>query len=396
MPVVRSYFRPNLALTIIAIVITAAAIETDVFVPSFPAIQEYFGISESVTQMVLSVNFLGLCIAGLLYGPLSDSFGRRRILIIGMSLFLVASIGCIVAQSIESLLFWRFIQGLGSSAGFVVTGAMIFDLYSSEQAAKVLGIYNSLITISMSMAPMVGSYLTLHFSWRANFVFIGIVSLLAFLMVVFYLKESLPEGKRTAFKPSEIFKNFAKMIMHRQIVITLIIICATFAAYMIYIANLSLLFINHLNVDPHTYVYYQGAVLAVFAVVSITLPTWLERLGMNKTRMLGQILSFAAACGLMIVAIKWQTSPLLITLAMCLFTVGFALMITLVWGEYMEVFPEMKGLSSALCNFLRLLTMAAAIGVSGIFFNGTIVPVAILVLLGSGLATVAFILQKLD
>ena len=121
------------------LIFLAAAIETDIYLPAFPDMMEAFRTSEIMIQRILSFNFLGICIASLFYGPASDAFGRRKILNFGYILFILGSFGCIFAGNIEWLIFWRFIQGLGSAACFIVGTAVIFDFYQAEKATKVVG-----------------------------------------------------------------------------------------------------------------------------------------------------------------------------------------------------------------------------------------------------------------
>lgn len=122
-----------------------AAMETDIYLPTFPDILSDFNTNAVMVQRILSYNFIGICLGSLLYGPLSDHFGRRKVLIFGFSIFLTASIGCIFSTSIEQLLAFRLLQGFGSSACVIVGTAMIFDLFEEESAAKLISDLNTLV-----------------------------------------------------------------------------------------------------------------------------------------------------------------------------------------------------------------------------------------------------------
>lgn len=365
------------------LVIIAAAIETDVFVPSFPAIQNHFGATESKVQMIVSINFLGLCVSSLFYGPLSDAFGRRPVLLAGMGIFAFASLACIFAPTLNSLLFWRFVQGLGSSAAFVVPGAMIFDKYKPEDAAKMLGWYNCTITLAIAAAPIIGSFLQINFGWRAAFMLVSGVAFFAFFAAVAYSKETLNEEARIPLHLPTIANGFVALLTNRYTASTLLIVCLMFGGYLVYISNLSLIFINYLQVNEGVYAYYQASVLLTFAVISTQCDRIITGLGMDKTRTLGKILSFIGACLLLGVAIFDAENPLTITVSMCIFTAGFAMMITIMFSDYMSEFPDLKGIASALSSSVRLLIVAVMIEISGKIFNGTIVPVASMVFIAS-------------
>ena len=140
--------------------------ETDMYVPAFPAMIKYFGIEEYKIQLILSLNFGGLSVTGLIVGPFSDGFGRRKILLGGLLLFVISSMGCVVTASFNVMLFWRFFQGMGAAIPMVIGGAMFFDKYSKEKAGKLIGMMNGIIAASMAGAPMVGAWISQIFNWR--------------------------------------------------------------------------------------------------------------------------------------------------------------------------------------------------------------------------------------
>jgi DHA1 family bicyclomycin/chloramphenicol resistance-like MFS transporter len=375
----RLFSEAFMTMSVVVLVIISAAVETDIFVPSFPALQDYFATTESKIQMIISVNFLGLCIASLFYGPLADAYGRRPILLIGMFIFALSSIACVLVNSIEAMLFWRFMQGLGSSVAFVVPAAIIYDTFDQEKAAKMLGIYNSIITFAMSFAPIIGSFLYLTFHWRANFIFVAALAALSFLLALIFIKESLDKEKRARMHVPSIMASYAKLLKNPKAMANLYLVCGVCGAYFVYIANLSLIFINHLGVDATHYGYYQAVILLIFAIVSFSSGYVIMWIGINRTRMLGKKVTVCGAVLFLAVALFAGESPLLITGAMAIFTGGFALNMGIFFGDYMNIYPEIKGVAAALANSIRLFVMAALIACAGFLFNGTVMPVAVIV-----------------
>ena len=163
----------------------------------------------------------------------------------------------------------------------------------------------------------------------------------------------------------------------------LYIICALCGAYFAYISNLSLIFIDHLGVDNYTFAYCQGFLLLVFATVSYFSGNIIGGLGLDRTRVLGKLTTVAGATVLMGVALFYANSAWLITIAMSIFGAGFAVMLGILFGDYMNVYPEIKGIASSLSNSIRLFAMCGFIALSGMLFNGTIMPVAIMVFVAS-------------
>ena len=128
--------------------------EVDISVPSFPGMAAYFEASDSLIQTTITVNFLGFCISTLLYGPLSDVFGRRKVMLIGNAIMLLGAFGCVFSPSIEFLLFARFVQGLGASTSTILVFSIITDKYCQEESAKIISSINAVTTIFISFSKV--------------------------------------------------------------------------------------------------------------------------------------------------------------------------------------------------------------------------------------------------
>ena len=292
--------------------------------------QHFFHVSEAQIQLLLSINFLGLCLSGLFYGPLSDSYGRKVLLVIGLLIFAIGGVGSVFADTFNSLLFWRFLQGIGSSAAFVIPGAIIFDLYQAEEAAAILGSINSLITTVMAGAPMLGTYLYLHYDWRANFLVIAMIAIAALIAVLCGTKESLPRDSRTTFNISQIMHGFRQVLTDRISCTNLVIFCAIISAYMVFVSNLSLIYIDHLHVSQKNFPWHQGAVLISFAFVSIVSGRLFNLFGVAKVKAAGIIINSAGVILFALAAWLTPNNTLLITGSMCIFSIGVALMMNLI------------------------------------------------------------------
>ncbi len=383
----RIFSQAFMSMAVVILVIITSAIETDIFLPSFPALKDYFATSEQKIQMLITMNFVGLCIACFFYGPLADAYGRRPILLGGMFLFTVSSIACTLTNNLDTLLFWRFIQGLGSSVAFVVPETIIHDNYNREKAAKILGIYGSIITFVMSFAPIIGNYLYLTFSWHANFIFVAVLSIITFLAALIFVRESLHKEKRVILHPPTILSSYKKILTTPKAMANLYLCVAVSAAYFTYIANLSLIFIDHLKVDKEQFGYYQGFILLVFAIISFSAGKIIAVLGLNRARILGTQITVAGSILFLCVAIWAGDSAILITLAMSIFTGGLAVNSGIFSGDFINIYPEIKGIAAALGASVGLLAMLALIALSGIFFNGTMMPIAIMIFF-SGMSSI--------
>jgi DHA1 family bicyclomycin/chloramphenicol resistance-like MFS transporter len=177
----KSCVQSRRSLSLLLLALIAVNVELDIFLPSLPQMRQYFGVEESAIEWVLTINFLGLAVSGLFCGWLSDFFGRKKIIVAGLTLFAVGSFGCILAESFSLFLASRLLQGIGCGAPATVSFAAICDLYPNPKATQIISAFNGIITSATVGAPLLGVLLGGLWGWKANFFFIAILSVLSYL-----------------------------------------------------------------------------------------------------------------------------------------------------------------------------------------------------------------------
>ena len=193
----------------------AACIETDIYLPAFADMMAYFHVSEEQIQSTLTWNFLGLCVSGPFYGPLSDAFGRKKPLLIALGLFFLGSVLTVWADSFHVMLLGRVLQGLGSGGCFTLGTAIMFDVFDEKQAVRAMGHLNTAIPLLMAGAPLLGGLLTNLWGFRAHFIAIAATVCASLVVLVIVFKESLPPPKRTPFSLRAILSGFSRALRHR-------------------------------------------------------------------------------------------------------------------------------------------------------------------------------------
>ncbi|MDP1614589.1 MAG: MFS transporter, partial [Methylococcales bacterium] len=254
----------GILLTLVTLMYIAMCAEADMYVPAFPQMIQYFGVEENQIQLILSINFAGLCLAGMVVGPLSDSYGRRKVLLGELFFFSISSFGCAYANDFNSMLLWRLLQGIAASVPMVVGSATIVDKYSEEKAGQIVGLINSVIAASMAGAPIVGAWITQVFNWRTNFFVILGLAVVSFLGTGMFIEETLPQEKRKAFQGATICKNYLRLSKSLPFMLAMLIANFPFTAVVVYIANLSVIFVNHMGMSLEQFSYYQATTMGTF------------------------------------------------------------------------------------------------------------------------------------
>jgi len=188
----------------------------DMYLPSFPDIAK--SLNTSIAQVMLSLSsfFIGISVGQLIYGPLLERYGRKRPLYVGLSIYLVASVGCALAGSVNYLIVMRLLQALGGCVGMVAARAMVRDLFAVEENAKIFSSLMLVIAVSPIIAPTLGGYITAAWGWRWVFGALIIINLIILAAVHFMLPESKAPNPHYSLKARSIFQNFAEIFKHSQ------------------------------------------------------------------------------------------------------------------------------------------------------------------------------------
>ncbi|MBS0653832.1 MAG: multidrug effflux MFS transporter [Verrucomicrobia bacterium] len=377
-------------LFLIIIVFIAACIETDIYLPAFPDMMVWFSASEGAIQSLLTWNFVGICLSGPLYGPLSDAFGRKKPLMIALGMFLLGSIITIFAQNLDQMLIGRILQGLGSGGCFTLGTAIIFDAFQKERAIQATNNLNTIVPIIMAAAPMLGGYLNQNFGFRSNFLAIAIFVLLSMVISLFFFKETLPKEKRIPFKFTSILKDFKQAFSNLAFWQVTSVISLLFAGYIAFLSGTSVLFVVEFGMSKALFPFIQAAILGGWVLGSLLLNRVIAKWGIPKVKQAGIALCIVGGIVIALGALVAPRDPYSQTLGMILYALGANWIIGLYFPEGMEILPHIKGITASLMTSARLLVAAIVVGMTSALYNGTIYPLALTVI-----ATIAVILPTL-
>jgi len=367
-------------LLMIIVVFIAACIETDIYLPAFPDMMTYFSATEGSIQSLLSWNFIGICLSGPLYGPISDSLGRKRPLIWALGTFFLGSVVTVLAQDLNQMLLGRVLQGLGSGGCFTLGTAILFDAFQKERAISALNNLNTIIPLIMAGAPMLGGILNQSFGFRSNFLVIALFVLLSLIVCMLFLKETLPENRRTPFDLKMIVKDFKEAFSHLAFWQLTLVLSLLFGAYIAFLSGTSVLFVVEFGMSKKIFPLVQGAILGGWVLGSLFLNRALVKWGILKVKKTGIALIVIGSLFLFLLTLVAPRDPYLATSAVALYAVGANWVIGLYFPEGMELLPRIKGVTSSLLTSVRLLIGACIVGLTGSLYNATIYPLVFVIL----------------
>ncbi|KTC85283.1 multidrug effflux MFS transporter [Legionella cincinnatiensis] len=354
--------------------------EVDISVPGFPQIAQFFNVSESVIQATITYNFLGYFLGALLYGPLSDSFGRRKMMLFGNAILSIGAVGCFYAPSIDFLLMSRFIQGIGASTSVVLVFTMIADLYQGEKAMKLIGMMNAALSIIMACAPLLGGVINQAIGWRGNYGTVAMFSVFVWVLLVFLLPESKTQLDR--FNTKKMLGDYKQLLTSTQFITASMVPSLLFAAYMSYIVGSAFLYIETFGLTILTFVVHQAIIVASFAITSMYASKIIPLFGPNKTVKYGVALSFISILAFVVLSIEGISSAYWTTLLMSLFGIGFAACYPIIFSNSLSLFPVLQGPASSLIMGSRALLVSVSTAITGYLYNGQPLMLALSVFFG--------------
>ncbi|MBZ5857332.1 multidrug effflux MFS transporter [Flavihumibacter profundi] len=206
----------SLLILILGLLSAIGPFSIDMYLPGFPTIANDLHTSVGYVAYSLSSFFIGICAGQLICGPLLDRFGRKRPLYVGLAIYIVASLGCAMSNSVDLLIGFRFLQALGGCVGMVAPGAIVRDLFPVNENAKIFSMLILILGVSPIIAPTVGSYLIAASGWHAIFILLAIITALILTAVIFLLPESKQPDPSLSLKPQQILNSFLLVLKQPQ------------------------------------------------------------------------------------------------------------------------------------------------------------------------------------
>ncbi len=376
-------------LTILAGLGWVGPFSIDTMFPAFTQIGAEWGASEFALQQIISVYLLAFAAMSLLHGPLSDALGRRPVIIAGVVLYVLASIGSALAPNLGMLLVFRALQGLSAGAGQIISRAMVRDVYSDAQAQRTMSQIAMIFAIAPALAPVVGGWLLGVGNWRTIFWFLAGFGVLLLAAVLLALPETHPQQSRTAFSARSLASGLLQVWRSRDARRLAFAGLFNFAGQFLYVSAAQLFVVKLLGLGDQDF-----WVLFVPLISGMVVGSWLSgrlagRLNGRRLASLGYLVTFSAAVVNVALSLIPATAVLpWVVLPLPFYSFGVALAFPIITLAMLDLFPQRRGAASSVQSFVSLLGISAVAGLlaPALGFSLWSLAVGALVLSGIGWA----------
>lgn len=361
---------------IIALGFSLLPLATDTTVAALPGLRAHFGVSISLAQLTLSAFMAAFAVSQLVYGPLSDRFGRRPILLGGLAVFLLASLACTLAASIEGLIVARFFQAVGCCAPTVIGRAIVRDVHGAEGTARMMAYISAGMSLLICLWPIVGGQLVQQFGWRAVFALHALVGGGMFATAAFLVTESNPHLNPAATEVLRTLRNYRTLLADRRFVGYAACNAFSFGAVVSFLSGAPFVLIGRLGIAAWEFGLLLGLAIIGYVLGTLTTARLVTRIGIDRMLRAGSAVGAAAGAGMFALALAGVHTVAAVIVPYFVFLLATGLNQPSAMAGAIGPFPRMAGTSSALLGFVQLASGASIGFIVGKLDHGTPVPMA--------------------
>ena len=375
------------------------AMSMDIHLPAMPLMVQDLNTTEFKIQLIIILFAIGAIFSRLIWGPLSDSYGRRKILILTISIQIIGQAGCCLAPDINTLIFWRGFQSLGAGVSSVIGTAIIADLFSGGKRARMLGLLEMSFPLGFIIAPILGAFILDWTSdWRMNFFFILLLKLFAVPLSYRYIPET--HEMIIPLRISTMFSNYLSFFKNQIFVLYSLMVGMVIGNYMIFVVNAPFVYMTDLGISTTQYAFYQLVPMIFNILFVFVFRRAVLTVGVEKCLNVGIILMLLQAPFFFVTAYhSANLTPSIILAMVCYQSSVVPFLIPVFTSKAIDVFPNAKGVSSSVIGSIRSICMSL-----GMLFGGSVLGSSIgNIMVSMGIVTlltaityfyVTFVLQK--
>ncbi len=363
----------------------------DMYLPALPSIGGALHATPAAVQMSLMVFFIALGVCQLIYGPLSDIFGRKVPIYVGLAIFTVGSVGCALAPNVNVLIGFRVLQALGACAGMVVPRAIARDLYTGHDATRLMSLLMLVVSISPLLAPLTGSFIIAGFGWRGVFWALTVAGAITFLLAATQLRETREIHHRADSSWASVFAAYRKLLTDPAFLGLTLVGAFGVSSFFIYLASASFVITNHYGLTPTMFSLCFALNAAAFFGFSQLTARMTAKYGLTRVIRVA-VSGFAIAMSILAVLFVAGADSLALMMIFLFVGYGFlGLVLPTTAVLSVENHGAIAGAASALMGALQFGVGAAVMAVSGVFADGAPKPMVVGIAIS---AVIAFVIAR--
>jgi DHA1 family bicyclomycin/chloramphenicol resistance-like MFS transporter len=359
----------------------------DTYIPAFSGIARSLGATPVEMQQTLSAYLFGFAFMNLFHGALSDSFGRRPVVLWGIAVFTLASAGCALSETIGQLVFFRALQGLSTGAGIVVSRAVIRDVFPPAQAQKVMSQVTIYFGVAPAIAPIVGGWLFVHIDWHAIFWFLTLVGVLLWICNYKLLPETLQPDQRQSFHVPHLMRGYRLLIADPRFVLLALASGVPFNGMFLYVLSAPEFLGTLLGLAPTQFFWFF-----ILTIAGIMGGAWLSgrlagRITPKRQIRHGFLIMTVTAVLNLAANLLWPAHAGWALIPIAVFAFGWALMVPVVTLLVLDLHPELRGMASSLQAFVGSVANGVVAGVIAplVMHSTALLAISSLGMMGIGL-----------
>jgi DHA1 family bicyclomycin/chloramphenicol resistance-like MFS transporter len=358
-------------MALLAAITALAPFSLQIFLPALPAIQASFAVAPGIVQLALSLSILANALANLAYGPLSDRFGRRPVLLVGLAAFIAGSLGCALAPSIELLIGARVVQSIGGAAGMVLARAIVRDLYDRERSASIIAYLTMAMVVAPMLAPTIGAVLLDVASWRAIFVLATAIGVgLSWPIIAMLAETRAPEARRIG----STFAGASALLRSGQFWSYVLQSTFGISVFFAFISGAPYFMINVLGRPATEYGLWFILVSAAFMTGNLVSGRFSARIGLDRMVFAGAVLALTGAGLALALLLGGAWTPLALFGPMMAAGLGNGFSVPNAQAGAISVRPLLAGTASGIAGFSQMFVAALVSQAVGMLQNGTPYP----------------------
>ena len=368
----------------------------DIVLPVLPTMAQELGEPMGRIEWSMTAIFAGGAVGQIIYGPLSDRYGRKPVILVALILFTISTIAVSRATTLEPIIFWRFIQGLVMASGRIIANAAARDQFDRERLGKLISLI-FLVSVSASVInPLIGGFLVTHFGWQSVFLVMTGYGVTLILAVTFFYTETISNKDSTALHPIPMILNFSHPMKNQEFKICLLSGGFAVAGFVAFLSASSGVAKSSFGLNAQEYSYAFAGVVAPFLIVSIFSNHYIERIGSHRFIIMGGFLEAIGGLGMLVFALAGSSHPLSFFGPMALFVIGFSFLYPLSTAKALNPFKAIAGTASSLLGFMQNIMGALVSALLAVFIDGTALPISLAIAFCGTASAGVYILYQND